>query len=103
MSVRGVYNRPFAVLVGVGRPPLCIQFPGIENRLVSLPLVVPFVGVLSQRDTIRACPGGLQSFTFNVPTNLTPSTRILFQGLAWSYIKSTQLPTFTVSIEATVQ
>ncbi|MCA8970448.1 MAG: hypothetical protein KDC95_11710 [Planctomycetes bacterium] len=103
LSIRGVRNQPFALFLGIGARPVCLTIPGIHNQLFEFPILVAASGVLTTQDTVRACPGGLESFTFTVPATLPIGSHIVFQALAWSYYQSSQVPTFTVAVDATVQ
>jgi hypothetical protein len=103
LVVRGVRNQPFAVMVGLTTQSLCLPFPGIHNALAVTPLFVPFAGSLTQQDTIRVCPGGIERMPLTIPLELPAGSAFLLQALAWSYLAPAEVPTFTNPIQVRVQ
>ena len=103
LIVRGVRNQPFAVMVGLETQAVCVPIPGIHNALAVTPIFFPFAGSLTQQDTIRVCPGGIEQMTLTIPPELPAGSGFLLQALAWSYLSPSEVPTFTTPIQVRVQ
>lgn len=103
LIVRGVHGRPFAVAIGFDQPHQCLRVPGFHNALFSTLVVVPLSGVLTQRDTIRVCPGGIVHAPVAVPRTLPLGSVLVLQALAYSYLNGGEVPTFAPALRAVVR
>ena len=103
LVVRGVLQQPYVIVLGASTQPLCLPIAGVHNKLMFPPLLFLAAGVLTQRDLIRACPGGVQPVGVQIPQSLPPGADLVFQALAWSYLSPRgQVPTLTMAIHAKV-
>jgi len=103
LVVRGVLGQWFVVALWFDVPHQCIAVPGFHNQLFSTTFFEPFFGLLTQQDTIRVCPGGIERMTVPVPNGLPIGQALTLQALAYSYLNNTQVPTFTHALRATVR
>ena len=103
LTVRGVYNLPFAIAFWIDQSHQCLGLPGFHNSLMSSSFALPLSGVLAQRDPILVCPGGLVVVTVPVPASLPLGAALTMQAIAYSYLIPGQVPTFSMALRATIR
>jgi hypothetical protein len=101
LIVRGVLNQWYIVGLWFDVPHACLSLPGAHNQLFSTAFIEPFFGLLTQQDQIRVCPGGIVRLPLSVPAGVPVGQAITLQALTYSYLNSTQVPTFTHALRAT--
>jgi hypothetical protein len=103
LVVRGVHNQWYVIALWFDVTHQCLAVPGFHNQLFSPVFFEPFFGILTQRDTIRVCPGGIERRTVAVPAGLPVGAAVTLQALAYSFLNGAQVPTFTPALRATIR
>jgi hypothetical protein len=95
--------QPYAVALWFDQPHQCLSIPGFHNQLFSATFIEPFLGFLTQRDTIRVCPGGIERAALPVPRSLPVGGVVTMQAMALSFLNNAQVPTFTPALRCTIR